>query len=99
MGGVRLSARRHPRVVPFAQVLFGLARLSASVEGSATVGGQTTTIEEFESDNELAIEAGGGVNIRLTERVGARFGASYVRFGGDDGGNAFRVAAGIVVPF
>jgi hypothetical protein len=99
MGGLRLSARQHPRIVPFAQVLFGLARLSATVEGSAMVGGQTTTIEESESDNELAIEAGGGVNIRLTERVGARFAASYVRFGGDDGGNAFRVAAGIVVPF
>jgi len=99
MGGVRFSARQHPRVVPFGQVLFGLARLSASVEAGATAGGQTMTFNESESENELAIEAGGGVNIRLTERVGARLGASYVRFGGDDGGNAFRVGAGVVVPF
>ena len=57
------------------------------------------TFNESESENESAIEAGGGVNIRFTERVGARLGASYVRFGGDDGGNAVRIGAGIVVPF
>lgn len=99
MGGVRFSARQHPRVVPFAQVLFGVARLSATVEGSATVAGRTTTINESETENEFAIDTGAGVNIRLVDNIGVRFGASYVRFGASDGGNAVRVSTGVVIPF
>src|SRR5262245_56276933 len=65
MGGVRFS-RRTPRVVPFGQVLFGLARGTANVKGTATVLGRIETFSESDSSNEFALDAGGGVNLRLT---------------------------------
>ena len=99
MGGVRFSARQRPQVVPFAQVLVGVARVSTTVEGSVTVRGQTTTVEESESENRPSFEAGGGVDVPLTDNVGVRFGASYVRIGASDGDNGVRASAGIVIPF
>jgi opacity protein-like surface antigen len=85
--------------VPFGQILFGAARLSADVEGSATVAGRTTSVRESESSNEFALEAGGGVNIRLADRFGVRLDANYLRLGISEGGNALRVGAGVVIPF
>jgi len=99
MGGVRLSARQKPRFVPFAQALFGLARPSASVEGHATLAGRTIDINESESSSDFAFDVGGGVNFALTERFGVRVGATYLRVGASDGGNAFRFGVGAVIPF
>jgi opacity protein-like surface antigen len=99
LGGVRFSARQNPKFVPFAQVLFGIARGSATLEGQATVAGRTETITESESSSDFAVDIGGGVNVPLTERLGLRVGASYLRIGGSDGGNAFRFGVGGVFPF
>ena len=98
MGGIRFS-QRNPRVVPFGQVLFGVAHGSANIEGSATVLGRRVTVSESESSNEFGFDAGGGVSINLTDRVGLRVTGSYLRVGADDGGNGLRFGAGIVVPF
>jgi len=99
MGGIRMSARQQPRFVPYAQVLFGLARGSGTVKGQATVAGRTISISESESDSDFAFDAGGGVNFRMSDSLGLRVGAGYLRIGGGDGGNAFRFGVGVVVPF
>ena len=98
MGGLRVS-KRTPKVVPFAQVLFGAAVVGARLEGSATIGGTTINIDEAAvSTSDFAFDAGGGVNLNLSNNVGLRFQGSYVRFGGDGGGNGL-LGAGLVVPF
>ena len=99
MGGIRFSARQNPRFVPFAQALFGVARSGFSVEGSATFGGQTIRLDESGSETDFAFDAGGGVNFSVSDGLGVRVGASYLRIGGDDGGNGFRFGVGIVMPF
>jgi opacity protein-like surface antigen len=106
MGGARVSARRNPRLVPFVQALFGLAHASASATGSATIAGQTFTIDESETTSDGAVEFGGGVNIGVTDTLGLRFSAAYFRVlgqerprGGEDTSDAFRFAAGVVFPF
>ena len=99
MGGMRLSAPQNPRIVPFAQGLIGMVHGSASVEGSATLAGRTFTVDESESDTDLAFELGGGVNIGLTDTVGLRLGASYFRVVEEGASNAVRFAAGVVFPF
>ena len=99
MGGLRYSSRRNPKIVPFAQVLFGVARGSLDLEQSVTVAGRTTSLSESDSSNEFAFDIGGGVTLPATERIDVRVGASYLRIGADDGGNAFRVSVGVVYPF
>jgi hypothetical protein len=39
------------------------------------------------------------VNLRLSDALAVRVGAGYLRVGGNDGGNAFRFGAGVVIPF
>ena len=99
MGGARFSSRRNARITPFAQVLAGVARVDIRLEGSGTFGGQTINFDESESENEFAFEAGGGVNLRLTDAIGVRAYGSYIRIGAEDGGNGFRFGAGLVFPF
>ena len=102
MGGVRFTVRQNPRLVPFAQALVGLAHASASIDVTTIVNGQpvpSLSAEESESTSDAAVEFGGGVNIRVTSRLGVRVGASYLRILEDDASNAFRAAAGVVFPF
>ena len=99
MGGVRFNTRPNPRITPFAQVLAGYARGDVKLEASSTFGGQTIDFDESESTNEFALEAGGGVNVRLTDAIGVRAYGSYIRIGTEDGGNGFRFGAGLVFPF
>ena len=99
MGGVRVSARQAPAFTPYVQVLFGLARAAGSIEGQVTVAGRTISIDQSESDSDFAFDAGGGVNIHVNDAFAVRVGASYLRVGGSDGGNAFRFGVGAVVPF
>ena len=100
LGGIRVSAFQNPRVVPFGQVLFGAARGSITVTGSATVGGRQFNVSESESSTDLAIDFGGGVNLGVGDDLAIRLQGSFTRVGGsDDGGNAFRFGAGIVLPF
>jgi opacity protein-like surface antigen len=99
MGGIRYSAQQNPQIVPFGQALFGLARSSASIEGSATVGGRTFTVDESESDNQAAFELGGGVNVGVTSNLALRFAASYFRVIEDGASNSVSFAVGVVFPF
>jgi opacity protein-like surface antigen len=99
MGGIRLSARQNPQIVPFGQALFGLVHGSAKVEGSTTVAGRTVTVDESESDSEPAFELGGGVNVGLTNTLGLQFAASYFRVIEEDASNSVRFSVGVVFPF
>jgi opacity protein-like surface antigen len=91
MGGVRVSARTHPKVVPFGQVLLGAARVSGGVTAS---GPAVPVIEVSDSDTRFALQIGGGVNLMTSGNFGVRLGVDYRRiFVSDAGENEFRVAA------
>ena len=95
LGGIRLRAGENPRVSPFAQILFGVARATASVE--ATVGG-APLIDFEESGTEAAMSLGAGVNLAAGS-LGVRVQAEWLKILEDDSGNAFRFGVGIVIPF
>lgn len=95
LGGIRLRAGENPRVSPFAQILFGAARATASVE--ATVGG-APLIDFEESGTEAAMSLGAGVNLAAGS-LGVRVQAEWLKILEDDSGNAFRFGVGIVIPF
>jgi opacity protein-like surface antigen len=96
MGGVRVAARTHPKVVPFGQVLLGAARVSGGVTAS---GPAVSVIEATDSDTRFALQIGGGVNLMTSGNFGVRLGVDYRRiFVSDAGENEFRVAAGVVIP-
>ena len=99
MGGVRFNARQNPTIVPFGQVLVGGVRLSAEVSATGSVGGiPIVSFSEEDSQTNLAVQAGGGVNVLLADQVGIRVGLDYLRvFEEDSGANVFRFAAGIVL--
>lgn len=99
MGGIRASSRANTRVVPFGQALVGPVRANLSFQGDGV------------SVTKLALQFGGGVNSRLTQRIGIRVGADYLRIfngqegrdigdlsGGDRGDHALRFVAGAVLP-
>jgi hypothetical protein len=95
LGGIRLRSTDNPRVTPFAQILFGAARGSASVE--ATVGG-VELIDLDESGTDAALSLGAGINLAAGS-VGVRLQAEWLKILEDESGNAFRFGAGIVIPF
>jgi opacity protein-like surface antigen len=96
MGGIRATSRTSPAVAPFGQVLFGIMNGSFGVSASAP--GQSFSTSD--SGSNFAMQLGGGVNIGLTEKVGIRVGADYIRIFEEGGGaNAFRVVAGVNIPF
>ena len=99
MGGIRASSRANASIVPFAQALVGAVRANLSLSGEGV------------SVTKFALEFGGGVNWRLTQRIGIRVGADYLRIfnaqegrdigdlsGGDRGDHALRFVAGAVLP-
>ena len=71
--GVRASARGNAKATPYAQILFGATRFKVS-QGSDSV-----------SENVFTYQVGGGVNVKVNDKVGARVSADYVRIrpGGD----------------
>jgi hypothetical protein len=86
LGGVRVSRAARSRLAPFAQVLIGTGCYCGSTEHP----------EGFQVG--LAVQAGGGLNVRIVDRVGLRVQADArnVR----DGGRSFhqwRVALGPVI--
>jgi opacity protein-like surface antigen len=99
LGGLRLNARNDSAIVPFAQVLVGGINGSAEVSVSSTVPGiPPIDFTEEDSGTDFGLEIGGGVNFGLTEAVGLRVGADYLRvFEEDSGANMFRFAIGIVI--
>jgi hypothetical protein len=99
MGGIRASSRANAMVVPFGQALVGPVRAQLSLLGEGV------------SVTKFALQLGGGVNWRLTQRIGIRVGADYLRIfnaqegrdigdlsGGDRGDHALRFVAGAVLP-
>ena len=97
LGGVRLSARNNPRLVPYGQLLVGGITGSVELSTSSTIPGLPSLSEEDSTTN-FALEVGGGVNFGVAERVGIRFGVDYIRvFAEDAGSNVFRFHTGIVV--
>lgn len=101
MGGVRVNARTRS-IVPFAEFLVGGVNGSASVSASGWDGDSFMALGFEDSGTDLAIQAGGGATFRLTDHLGARAGAAWVRvYGGDEEGDLdiIRFTAGIVVGF
>lgn len=85
LGGVRLSSRANPNAVPFVHVLGGVFNARFSGFG------------ESDSENDGALQAGGGVNLFAGGRVGLRLGVDYIRvFAEDEGTNLIRFGVGIV---
>jgi opacity protein-like surface antigen len=99
LGGVRLNLRSNPAVVPFGQVLVGGINGSVKVSGSTAIPGQPPlAFNNEDSSTHLGIQAGGGVNFALTDAVGLRAGADYLRvFAEDEGANLFRFHVGVVI--
>jgi hypothetical protein len=105
-GGLRVGGRSAGRnVAPFARVLFGAFRLSG--EGTATGGydGETITVTtDSESVTKPMLQAGGGLDIWITNRLAIRASADYLRvfgevLGEDVGLNGIRAGVGAVVGF
>jgi opacity protein-like surface antigen len=65
--GVRASARGNAKATPYAQILFGATRFHLS-QGSDSL-----------SENAFTYQVGGGVNVKVNDKVGARVSADYVR--------------------
>ena len=99
LGGVRLSARSNSAVVPFGQVLVGGINGSIEVSASTTIPGMPPiAFNDEESGTNFALQAGGGVNFKMSEAIGLRAGADYLRAFQDEGGaNLFRFHVGIVI--
>lgn len=96
LGGVRVNARSKPAFVPFGQILVGAINGSVELTTTSTIPGVPSTIEE-DSGTNFVLELGGGVNFGLSDSVGLRVGADYLRvFEEDAGGNLFRFHIGIV---
>ncbi len=93
LGGLRFAPRAATaRTTPFIQILAGAARVSQvflpmGVESSPVV-------------TEFALQPGGGIDIRISDRVYARAMVDYRRiFFETIGANEIRVAAGLVMGF
>ena len=82
-GGIRISSKKNPKVIPFGQV---------------TVGGGTVS-GEGDSTTAFALTAGGGVNVPVNDKWGIRAQADYrgIFFKEEDGDrmDAARVVAGV----
>jgi hypothetical protein len=87
LGGIRVQ-NHQPKVMPFGQVLVGLAHMGVSALG------------EGDSANGFAVQPGGGVDIPLGSRMGARVQGDFrmIRSEGDTS-NEFRIGVGLVFGF
>ena len=89
--GARWSMRGAKRTVPFLQMLAGVTRVSAHAEIVGTEVGS--------SSSEFMLQPGGGVNVKLNERLGLVGQADYRRVflddsNGESGENQLRVFLG-----
>jgi hypothetical protein len=79
--------------------MIGPLRVVCTSLCAVTIAGFASTAA---AQNRPSVEVSGGwqfLHSTEVDRIGVRLGASYVRFGASDGGNAFRVRAGVVIPF
>ena len=86
MGGPRFRSERG-KIVPFAQVLLGLARGSYSVLG------------ESDSETDFAWQPGGGVDFAVTDRFAVRVQGDYRIINSEESVNEFRFSVGGVLGF
>ncbi len=97
MGGVRYSSRAHRTVVPFGHFLVGAINASAKVTASGSVAGSPGfSFSDEASGTDVALQAGGGMQLRIANNFGVRVGADYIRVLAVEGVNAFRLGAGVV---
>ncbi len=98
MGGVRYSSRANPTVVPFGQFLVGAITASAKVTASGSFAGfPGFSFSDEAKGTDIALQAGGGMQLRLADKFVVRVGADYIRILAVEGVNAFRFGAGIVL--
>ena len=91
LGGVRLR-RRVGAVSPFAQLLVGGTRATATLSGFGT--------EASQSETGFVIQPGGGVDFPLNDAISARALFDYRRISfADQRTNQMRVAVAVVVGF
>jgi hypothetical protein len=86
MVGPRVAARRSMRLAPFAQVLVGAVRASASI------------LDQSDDVTDLGVQMGGGVDLSLAPWARLRLGGDYRRVLGDFEGDQLRASASLVVP-
>ena len=89
--GPQFTLRRHERIQPFVHVLFGVSRIDLNNDTNGL---------SFD-DTAFAMAAGGGVDVKVADRLAVRlFQADYVltRFGDTNQGN-FRASGGFVLRF
>jgi opacity protein-like surface antigen len=96
LGGPRFF-KKMGRVVPFAQILTGVAHLRAQVRLTPGIPGVVDTVEDSTTD--FALQPGGGLTILLTDRVGVRLAGDYrsiINFAEEENDytNEFRMIAG-----
>jgi hypothetical protein len=100
LAGIRVSDRRSSRAVWFGHGLVGAVRTSARASVTGTDHG--IPIDEAQvtvKTSDLGLQLGGGVNLRVADRIGLRVGVDSLRvFSDGDSGTAFRVTAGLVLP-
>lgn len=100
LGGVRLTDRRSQRVTWFGQALAGLVHASVKATVRFSGAGFPAETETFDESNQnFGFQFGGGLGVRVAERLGLRVGVDSLRiFEEDESGNVFRIAAGVVIP-
>jgi opacity protein-like surface antigen len=97
LGGVRLSARDNPKLVPYGQLLVGGINGSIELTTTSTIPGVPAFSQDDSSTN-FAFVLGGGINFGVAESVGIRFGVNYLRiFEEDAGSNVFGFHVGVVI--
>ena len=72
MGGPQVRFPNQTRVTPFARVLFGVANTRFEVEQNTRLATGTSTRSFNTSSTDFAMAVGGGLDVRLNERVGLR---------------------------
>lgn len=92
--GIRASTRQNPKAAAFAHFLAGGTNVRVS-QGSDHI-----------SDSYFTWAAGGGANVKINDKVGARVGADYIRVKGKEDTDlvtdtlqGIRLTAGVVVGF
>ena len=95
VAGPKFASYRNPAVTPYAQVLFGGARMKASVAVSTAPGRPAVSVTV--SENGFDVQPGAGVDINASKAFGIRVGVNVdvIRSGGETS-KEFQFIAGVV---
>jgi len=72
LGGPQVRLTNESRVTPFVRALFGVANTRFEAQESTTVTGGTVTNSFSTNATDFAMALGGGLDVRLNDRVGLR---------------------------